>query len=193
MDKEDYEGGREDNWVDANPELYNQSSEDKDCKCEEDHNGNCYFCGRNMLSSEDMGEWEKKFFDEFMFSSCPVEKKGFLWRWTSGGAKEVKSFINTLLLHTKEEAYEAGRKAKGSSWREGYMKGIEEGRNSLLKELSITGAWNMKEINSIKEEAEQKIKEKFAEHLGSKLNDAGFSLEETKKIGNVVWDILIIK
>jgi hypothetical protein len=46
--------------------MTNNNNKGIECKCEEDHNGNCYFCGRNMLSSPlTMEDWEKEFRDYF--------------------------------------------------------------------------------------------------------------------------------
>lgn len=70
-----------------------------ECKCEEDHNGNCYFCGRNMLSSPLTMEER---FDEQCDAVCSVCKSGikvFI-------RQEISSAVSQALEEQREETLE---------------------------------------------------------------------------------------
>ena len=51
--------------------FYTPQQNKKECKCEEDHNGNCYFCGRNMLTSPQ----RKKEIENIIKKNLPEKKE----------------------------------------------------------------------------------------------------------------------
>lgn len=80
-----------------------------ECKCEEDHNGNCYFCGRNMLSSPLTMEER---FDEQCDAVCSVCKSGikvFIRQEISSAVSQALEEERQFILNVLDGIDEADR------------------------------------------------------------------------------------
>lgn len=87
--------------------------------CEEDHNGNCYFCLRNMLSLKEQNNWGKddwlKEFDDIYH----VDKIGKYSEQLIPNACEkylIKDFIKQATSKSYQEGYEKGLHDECSRW-----------------------------------------------------------------------------
>lgn len=99
-----------------------------DKPCEEDHYGNCYHCGRNMLTdkkSPQEEEWEKEFddkFDEYCFEFVETRK-------------QVKSYIQSLIEARVQEVYKKGYKV-GVKYQIPWEYLEEEQKNDIIKSIT---------------------------------------------------------
>lgn len=82
-------------------------SEGKECDCKEDLNGECYYCGRNMLTPPSNAlrseEWEEDFDQQFL-------QEVILDQEVRTVVKGIKLFITKLLTSERQREYLRGCK-----------------------------------------------------------------------------------
>lgn len=123
----------------------------------EPENGHALTCPKYVEPKDpfpSQGEsWEKEFNEKFNFTE--------FFGKNSRSEKAVKDFIKTAIL----KAWEEGKNMKGSSWREGYERGLEEGKQNEFKRWMQSSDFYTEAFeagrSSLRREVGEKIKRYF--------------------------------